>query len=144
MAKYWLELKPLAKAISVMDNSGRARSCCAAKVIAVVQPHRYTRLHNLFDDFCTSFNDADVVLVADVYAAGEAPIDGVHREALVDGLLAHGHRRAIPLPGPEALAGMVADIARPGDMVVCLGAGNITAWAHSLPEELTRMQEAAA
>ncbi len=116
-----------------------ARSCCHGRVIAVVQPHRYSRLHGLFEEFCTAFNDADAVIVADVYAAGEAPIEGVSRDALVEGLLAHGHRRAVALPDPAALAGLVVDMARPGDFVVCLGAGNITTWAHALPDELTRI-----
>jgi UDP-N-acetylmuramate--alanine ligase len=105
-------------------------------VIAVVQPHRYTRLSHLFEEFCTCFNDADAVIVADVYAAGEAPIEGASRDALVDGLRGHGHRRVLPLPGPDALPDIVAGIARPGDMVVCLGAGSITSWAQALPGQL--------
>jgi UDP-N-acetylmuramate--alanine ligase len=115
-----------------------ARAIVEGKVIAIVQPHRYTRLRDLFDGFCTSFNDADVVLVADVYAAGEAPIDGVTRDALVAGLIEHGHRNARPLSDPTELAPLVAELARPGDMVVCLGAGSITGWANSLPGELAR------
>ncbi len=111
-----------------------------AKVIAVVQPHRYSRLASLFEDFCTCFNDADMVIVADVYAAGEAPIDGVNRDALVAGLQGHGHRNVAALPDPSALAGMVAPVAEPGDFVVCLGAGNITNWAATLPGELEALQ----
>jgi len=107
-----------------------------AKVISVVQPHRYTRLASLFEDFCTCFNDADMVIVADVYAAGEAPIEGVNRDALVAGLQSHGHRRVMPLADPSQLAQIVAQVAAPGDFVVCLGAGNITNWAGSLPAEL--------
>jgi UDP-N-acetylmuramate--alanine ligase len=107
-----------------------------AKVIAVVQPHRYTRLASLFEDFCTCFNDADMVIVADVYAAGEAPIPGIDRDGLVAGLQAHGHRHVAPLPDPKALPEMIAATATAGDFVVCLGAGNITAWAASLPAEL--------
>jgi len=107
-----------------------------ARVIAVVQPHRYTRLRDLFEDFCSCFNDADTVIVADVYAAGEAPIEGVSRDALVEGLRMRGHRRVIALPAPEQLAGLIAAEAVPGDLVVCLGAGNITAWANALPGEL--------
>jgi UDP-N-acetylmuramate--alanine ligase len=106
------------------------------QVIAVVQPHRYTRLASLFDEFCLCFNDADVVIVADVYTAGEVPIPGADRDHLVAGLAARGHRRALPLPSREALAGMVRDVARPGDIVVCLGAGSITQWAAALPKEL--------
>ncbi|PWR18050.1 UDP-N-acetylmuramate--L-alanine ligase [Zavarzinia compransoris] len=113
-----------------------ARTAYAGRVIAVVQPHRYSRLHSLFLDFCTCFNDADTVIVADVYAAGEAPLEGVDRDHLVEGLRAHGHRHVVPLPGPEALAGIVAQAARPGDLVVCLGAGNITQWAAALPAQL--------
>jgi UDP-N-acetylmuramate--alanine ligase len=107
-----------------------------AKVVAVVQPHRYTRLHSLFDEFCTCFNDADTVIVADIYAAGEAPIDGVDRDALVTGLRTRGHRDARALPRPEDLARMVREVAKPGDFVVCLGAGSITSWAQALPAEL--------
>ncbi len=107
-----------------------------ARVIAVVQPHRYSRLADLFDGFCTCFNDADTVLVADVYAAGETPIDDVHRDALVAGLAAHGHRDARPLGDPTELAAMVRELAKPGDIVICLGAGSITNWANALPSEL--------
>jgi UDP-N-acetylmuramate--alanine ligase len=107
-----------------------------AKVVAVVQPHRYTRLASLFEDFCTCFNDADTVIVADVYPAGEAPIQGVSRDALVAGLQSHGHRRVMALSDPKALAGLVSELAVSGDFVVCLGAGNITNWAAALPGEL--------
>jgi UDP-N-acetylmuramate--alanine ligase len=113
-----------------------ARESAKGKVIAVVQPHRYTRLHDLFEPFCTCFNDADTVIVAPVYAAGEAPIPGTDRDALVAGLRAHGHRQAIALEGPEKLAGLVKELAHPGDYVVCLGAGSITQWAYALPDEL--------
>jgi UDP-N-acetylmuramate--alanine ligase len=85
-------------------------------------------------------NDAGTVIVADVYAAGEQPIPGVDRDALVEGLRARGHRSVVPLPGPESLAEMVNAIARSGDYVVCLGAGNITAWAHALPDQLNALQ----
>jgi UDP-N-acetylmuramate--alanine ligase len=117
-----------------------ARQSAANKVIAVVQPHRYTRLRDLFEDFCTCFNDADHVIVSEVYAAGEAPIDGVDRDQLVEGLRARGHRGAVALESPESLAATVAAIARPGDLVVCLGAGNITAWANTLPGELDALR----
>jgi UDP-N-acetylmuramate--alanine ligase len=116
-----------------------ARAIVGGRVIAVVQPHRYTRLANLFDGFCTCFNDADLVLVADIYAAGEAPIEGMSRDALVAGLRAHGHRNTQPLPGPEALAPLLRPLARPDDIVVCLGAGSITNWANSLPGELAEL-----
>ncbi|MCK1682522.1 UDP-N-acetylmuramate--L-alanine ligase [Bradyrhizobium sp. 147] len=113
-----------------------ARDSYTGKVIAVVQPHRYTRLQSLFEEFCTCFNDADAVIVADVYAAGEAPIEGIDRDHFVEGLRAHGHREAIPLPAASELAGIVKALAKSGDLVVCLGAGNITQWAYSLPDEL--------
>jgi UDP-N-acetylmuramate--alanine ligase len=116
-----------------------ARQAGARDVVAVVQPHRFTRLESLFDQFCTCMNDAGTVIVADVYAAGEAAIPGVNRDALVEGLRANGHRSVVPLPGPEHLAEMVNAIARQGDFVVCLGAGNITAWAHALPEQLAAL-----
>ena len=113
-----------------------ARAIAERNVIAVVQPHRYTRLADLFGGFCTSFNDADAVVVADVYPAGESPIDGASRDALVRGLFEHGHRHVHPLADPDALAPLIAELARPGDMVVCLGAGSISQWANRLPEEL--------
>ncbi|MGH7029876.1 MAG: glutamate ligase domain-containing protein, partial [Stellaceae bacterium] len=116
-----------------------ARGATAGNVIAVVQPHRYSRVSHLFDGFCTAFNDADIVLVADIYAAGEAPIEGVTREAIVAGLVEHGHRHARALEDPGDLAALVAELARPGDMVVCLGAGSITQWANSLPGELAAL-----
>jgi len=113
-----------------------ARESTNGQVIAVVQPHRYTRLKSLFEPFSTCFNDADAVIVAHVYAAGEAPIEGADRDSLVMALRARGHRRVVPLDGPQQLAGIVRGIARPGDTVVCLGAGNITQWAYALPGEL--------
>jgi UDP-N-acetylmuramate--alanine ligase len=116
-----------------------ARSATGNNVIAVVQPHRFTRLRDLFDDFCTCFNDADMVLVADVYAAGEQPIEGANRDALVAGMRARGHRHVQALPDPKDLAPLVHELARPGDFVVCLGAGSITNWAQSLPGELDRL-----
>ncbi|MGY4292644.1 UDP-N-acetylmuramate--alanine ligase [Bradyrhizobium sp. i1.4.4] len=113
-----------------------ARESSNGKIVAVVQPHRYTRLQSLFEEFCTCFNDADAVIVADVYAAGETPIDGIDRDHFVAGLRAHGHREVIGLPAAPELAGIVKGLAKPGDLVVCLGAGNITQWAYALPNEL--------
>jgi UDP-N-acetylmuramate--alanine ligase len=113
-----------------------ARESTKGQVIAVVQPHRYTRLADLFEQFCTCFNDADAVIVAPVYPAGEAPVKGADRDALVQGLRTHGHRRVVALDGPEKLAALVAAMARTGDFVVCLGAGSITQWAYALPGEL--------
>lgn len=107
-----------------------------ARVIAAHQPHRFSRLHSLFDDFCTCFNEADVVAIADVYAAGEDPIPGATRDDLVAGLIRHGHRHARALFNEEDLARLVKEQARPGDIVVCLGAGTISAWANNLPNIL--------
>jgi len=113
-----------------------ARQATQNNVIAVVQPHRYSRLHDLFEDFCTCFNDADRVIVADVYEAGESPIEGASRDALVEGLRNRGHRHVSALEGPEKLAEVIKAEAKPGDLVVCLGAGSISAWANALPAQL--------
>ncbi len=137
--------------ITVIDDYGHhpveiaavlkaARQAGARDVVAVVQPHRYSRVASLFDAFCSCMNDAGTVIVADIYAAGEAPLPGIDRDALVDGLRARGHRSVVPLPDPKHLAEMVHAIARPGDFVICLGAGTITAWAQSLPEALAALQ----
>ena len=120
-----------------------ARAASDGQVIAVVQPHRYTRLASLFDEFCTCFNDADHVVVAPVYTAGEAPIPGADRDHLVQGLIAHGHRSVTALDGPEQLAGIVSGVAKPGDYVICLGAGSISGWAYALPAELQALKPAA-
>jgi UDP-N-acetylmuramate--alanine ligase len=117
-----------------------ARASTEAKVIAVVQPHRYTRLQALFDGFSSCFNDADTVVVADVYPAGEAPIEGAERDDLVAGLRARGHRHVLALDSPQALAGLVAGVAKPDDYVVLLGAGSSTYWAAALPEELAALR----
>ncbi len=116
-----------------------ARESTAGQVIAIMQPHRYSRLAALFDPFCSCFNDADIVLVAHVYPAGEAPIAGADRDALVQGLRGHGHRQALPLDAPGEIAGLVRKLARPGDIVVFLGAGSITQWAYALPGELAAL-----
>ena len=140
--------------ITVIDDYGHhpveieavlraARESTPGQVIAVVQPHRYTRLHALFERFCTCFNDADSVIVAHVYAAGEAPIPGADRDSLITGLRARGHRHVLGLDGPQQLASLVKNIARPGDYVVCLGAGSITQWAYALPGELAALGAAA-
>lgn len=119
-----------------------ARAAAAGKVIAIVQPHRYTRLQSLFDGFCTCFNDADTVIVAPVYPAGEAPIEGIDRDSLAFGLRTRGHRDVRVTDGPADLARIVADAAESGDYVMCLGAGNITAWAYALPGELFALRSA--
>jgi len=113
-----------------------ARQATEGRVIAVHQPHRYTRLSSLFEDFCACFNDADVVAISEVYSAGEEPIPGASRDDLVAGLIAHGHRNASALLEENDLAELVKREARPGDMVVCLGAGTISTWAHALPKAL--------
>ncbi|PWR01774.1 UDP-N-acetylmuramate--L-alanine ligase [Meridianimarinicoccus roseus] len=115
-----------------------ARQSTSGRVIAVHQPHRYSRLHSLFEDFCTCFNDADVVGIAEVFAAGEEPIEGASRASLVAGLIAHGHRHAREVMSEDDLERLVREQARPGDMVVCLGAGTISAWANALPGRLDR------
>jgi len=133
--------------ITVIDDYGHhpveihsvlkaARQSFSGQIIAVVQPHRYTRLQSLFEEFCTCFNDADVVLVAPVFEAGESPIEGASQTDLVQGLRAHGHRYVAAISGPEVLAEAVLEHANTGDTVVCLGAGSITTWANDLPEEL--------
>ncbi len=114
-----------------------ARQATEGRVIAVHQPHRYSRLSSLFDDFCSCFNEADVVAIAEVFAAGEAPIPGAERDDLVAGLIRHGHRHARAILDENDLERLVREQARPGDMVVCLGAGTISAWANGLPARLT-------
>jgi UDP-N-acetylmuramate--alanine ligase len=113
-----------------------AREACKGRVIAVHQPHRYTRLSSLFEEFAACFNDADSIFLAPVYAAGEDPIEGVDSQELVSRIKAGGHRDARYLPSQEDLAPLIAEIAQPGDFVVLLGAGSITYWAASLPKEL--------
>ncbi|MEO3385513.1 UDP-N-acetylmuramate--L-alanine ligase [Mesorhizobium sp. CAU 1741] len=113
-----------------------AREACKGRVIAVAQPHRFTRLRDLFDDFAACFNDADTVMIAPVYAAGEDAIDGINSATLVSRIRAGGHRDAREIDGPDAIAPIVRALAGPGDFVVLLGAGNITQWAYALPREL--------
>lgn len=113
-----------------------AREACQGRIIAIHQPHRYSRVHSLFEEFAGCFNDADTVMIAPIYAAGEEPIDGVSAETLVSRIKSGGHRDARYLEGPEQLASTIGGIARPGDFVVLLGAGSITYWAAALPNEL--------
>ncbi|MHA1152499.1 MAG: UDP-N-acetylmuramate--L-alanine ligase [Alphaproteobacteria bacterium] len=142
-----------ARGITVIDDYAHhpveivavLKAACQAtegKVIAVVQPHRYTRLAELFEEFCACFNDADHVVVAEVYAAGEDPIESADRDALVGGMRARGHRNVTALSDVALLAPLVSELAQPGDLVVCLGAGNITAWANALPRELEEVYAA--
>ena len=137
--------------ISVIDDYGHhpveiiavlraARSATQGRVIAVVQPHRYSRLESLFEEFCTCFNDADTVIVADVYAAGEEPLEGVDRDVFVAGLRTRGHRSVEALEAPDQLPALVSSIAVAGDLIVCLGAGTITNWAHDLPAALSSIR----
>ena len=112
-----------------------ARQSHSGRIIAIHQPHRYSRLNDLFDDFCTCFNDADVVGITDIFAAGEAPIAGSDRDSLVIGLTGHGHRNAMAVADEAALRGFLTEHCQPGDMLICLGAGSISAWAHGLVSE---------
>ena len=145
------DLKGIAPGITVIDDYGHhpveikaalgagRMKANGGKLIAVMQPHRYTRLRDLFDDFCSCFNEADIVIIADVYAAGETPIAGFDKQDLVTGLQAHGHRNAHALESPDVLASVIAEHASDGDIVMCLGAGTITNWAAALPAELERL-----
>ncbi|MBC8129991.1 MAG: UDP-N-acetylmuramate--L-alanine ligase, partial [Rhizobiaceae bacterium] len=117
-----------------------ARSSAKGRVVAVVQPHRYTRLQSLFSDFAACFNDADTVILAPVYAAGEEPIEFVNSEMLVERLKLGGHRDARLIDGPDELGSLIDRIAEAGDMVVFLGAGSITQWAYALPKDLEALQ----
>jgi len=122
--------------LAVLKAARQSLGDSGGRVIAVHQPHRYSRLHDLFDDFCAAFNDADIVGIADVFSAGEDAIEGASRDDLVAGLVRHGHRYAVAVADEDALVTLVREQAKPGDMVVCLGAGTITAWANDLPERL--------
>lgn len=113
-----------------------ARQSTDGRVIAMHQPHRFSRLHDLFEEFCACFNDADIVGISDVFAAGEEPIAGANRDDLVAGLIRHGHRHALAIESEDAMLALIKDEAKPGDMVICLGAGTISAWANALPERL--------
>ena len=136
--------------VSVYDDYGHhpveikavlraAREACQGRIIAVHQPHRYSRVASLFEDFAGCFNDADTIMIAPIYAAGEDPIEGVSAEELVSRIKSAGHRDARFVSGPADIAPVVAGLAKPGDFVVMLGAGNITSWAAALPEELKKI-----
>ncbi len=120
---------------------GAARKVTKGKVVAVMQPHRYTRLSGLFNEFCSCFNDADTVILAPVYAAGESPIEGATHASLASGLHVRGHRSVMTFDAPDQLAGLVKASVAPGDIVVCLGAGTITQWAYALPKQLADLDE---
>ena len=120
-----------------------ARGVTDGKVIAIVQPHRYTRLSDLFDEFCTCFNDADTVISAPVYPAGEEPIEGADHNSLMEGLHTRGHKQSLKVDDPAELPELIAGLAEPGDLVIFLGAGTITQWAYALPEQLEKLAGAA-
>lgn len=133
--------------VSIIDDYGHhpveiaavlkaARQVCDGRILAVHQPHRYSRLHSLFDDFCSCFNDADVVAIAEIFSAGEDPIEGATRDGLVTGLVRHGHRQALAIESEKDLESLVREQMSPGDIVVCLGAGTISAWANTLFQRL--------
>ncbi|NCO02670.1 MAG: UDP-N-acetylmuramate--L-alanine ligase [Alphaproteobacteria bacterium] len=125
-----VEIKAVLKAArQAVDKSGK-------KIIAVMQPHRYSRLHDLFEDFCTCFNDAESVYIGDVYSAGEDPIEGADKDHLVKGIKDRGHKKVQALPTPDDLGMLIAQEAEDGDYVICLGAGDITKWAYALPKQL--------
>ncbi|MEQ1713106.1 MAG: UDP-N-acetylmuramate--L-alanine ligase [Hyphomicrobium sp.] len=113
-----------------------ARAGATGAVIAVVEPHRYTRVRDLFGEFCGCFKDADSVIVAPLYTAGETAIEGIDQHALAEGIKSTGHRAVVAIDSPRDIAGLIRRFARPGDMVVCMGAGNSTEWAHALPDWL--------
>ncbi len=129
-AHHPIEIETVLKAArsTVTETGGR--------VIAVMQPHRYSRLNDLFEEFCKCFNDADSVIITDVYEAGEQPIDGASKAALVAGIKSHGHREVIALPARSDLAMALSNITKTGDTIICMGAGDITSWAYALPAEL--------
>ena len=131
-AHHPVEILAVLKAARLLASKGQ--------IIAVIQPHRYTRLRDLLGEFCTCFYDADTVIVAPVHAAGEKPIEGIHRDALVDGLRHHGHRAVQALKTPEDLPGIIDKLAERGDLVLCMGAGTITQWANVLPEKLRQLR----
>jgi UDP-N-acetylmuramate--alanine ligase len=129
-AHHPVEIEVVLKTARTVVNGTKGR------IIAVMQPHRFTRLRDLFDQFCKCFNEADSVVITDVYTAGEKPIDGIDRDHLIEGIRKHGHKDVRALAGKESLAHMLADIVQPGDYVICMGAGDITYWAYDLPGQM--------
>lgn len=133
-AHHPVEISAVLKAArSAVKSAGKGR------VIAIKQPHRYTRLNDLFDEFSSCFNDANTVLVAPVYEAGELPIEGINSKALVSAMKSAGHRDARSIDSPDEIAPLIREIVEDGDYVIFLGAGDITAWAHALPKELAKL-----
>ncbi len=129
-AHHPVEIATVLKTARVVAENNHGR------VVAVMQPHRYSRLSELFEDFCTCFNDAETVILAPVYAAGEKPIDGADHYALAEKMRAYGHRRVMVIERDEELAPLLAPMVQSGDYVVCMGAGDITRWAYALPDQL--------
>jgi UDP-N-acetylmuramate--alanine ligase len=126
--------------VEIMAVLKAARQAYSGPIVAIIQPHRYTRLHDLFEQFCTCLNSADTAIVAPVYPAGEAPIPGVDRDALAEGMRAHGHKQVLTISGPDDLPSLVAPLAQPKGAVICLGAGSITYWAAGLQAALEQYE----
>lgn len=124
--------------VEIASVLSAAREAYEGRVIAVMQPHRYTRLESLFDEFCSCFNDADTVIVSPVFEAGEKPIEGADQQALIAGLQSVGHRGVLGIKGPEELPSVIAKEAKPGDLVIYLGAGSVSQWAYDLPDALRK------
>jgi len=127
--------------VEISSVLNAAREAYSGRVIAVMQPHRYSRLESLFEEFCTCFNNADLVMISPVFEAGEKPVEGFNRDTLVDGIRSAGHRNVVALNGPEDIAAIVAAEAEAGDIVIFLGAGNITQWAYALPGALDKSRQ---
>ncbi|MCQ2965352.1 MAG: UDP-N-acetylmuramate--L-alanine ligase [Alphaproteobacteria bacterium] len=125
--------------VEIMATIKAARDVVKNNVIVIFQPHRYSRVENLFEMFCTAFNDADYVIVADIYSAGENEIEGINKHVIAEGLRTHGHRHVIELDAPENLPQTILKIANQGDIILCLGAGTISSWAKKLPEQLNKL-----
>jgi UDP-N-acetylmuramate--alanine ligase len=125
------------KEIEVTLKTARGTLKSASQsVIAVVQPHRYSRVNDLFNEFCQCFGYADTVIVTDIYEAGETPIEGINKESLIAGIKKTGHKNVLPLESKDELPSLIKNVAKSGDIVVCLGAGSISAWANELPKQL--------
>lgn len=122
--------------VEISSVLSAAREAYNGRVIAVMQPHRYTRLESLFDEFCACFNDADTVVISPVFEAGEKPIEGADQAALISGLQSFGHRDVLKIDEPDDIPALIAEVAKPGDLVIFLGAGSVTQWAYELPDAL--------
>ncbi|MBL42302.1 MAG: UDP-N-acetylmuramate--L-alanine ligase [Rhodospirillaceae bacterium] len=127
--------------VEIKSVLSAARSVTSGKVIAVMQPHRFSRLRDLFDEFCVSFNDADIVIISDIYEAGENPILGINKQTLLEGIGDHGHRNVLPLDNHKDLPSMINNLAKSNDTVICMGAGSITKWANDLPMQINDLRK---